>query len=177
MFLKSCIVKEVCTIFFSIVLVTWSRNIFDLWKYVPTSKNIFDYLKPLKEKNLWWCRSITAVYIRYIPKLSRARFAKKDKLFFTPIVGTFVLGTMIVISLQMLYVVECGTVFTFTGKCLVIESIQLICSCLIFGLSEGAPKKGATALMVLSSLFVYRMEFLPRKGDLNWAGIMLLIIL
>ena len=85
---------------------------------------------------------------------------------------------MIVISLQMLYVVECGTVFTFTGKCLVIESIQLICLCLIFGALRGGTQKGCYCLDgVIRSLFIYRMEFLPRKGDLNWAGILLLIIL
>ena len=66
---------------------------------------------------------------------SRPTFAKRQVVF-SPLLGTFVLGTMIVISLQMLYVVECGTVFTFTGKCLVVESIQLICIILISRLSR-----------------------------------------
>ena len=54
-------------------------------------------------------------------------------------------------SSDALYVVECGTVFTFTGKCLMVESIQLICSCQTFGALRGA-------LMVLKMYISFRLH-------------------
>ena len=63
--------------------------------------------------------NLEPVGIILLSKLSRAVFAKRQVVF-SPLLGTFVLETMIVISLQRCYtswyVVECGTVFTFTGK-------------------------------------------------------------